>query len=67
MMEALCSSETSVVTIPEDGFLHSHRCENLKSYTVITYFGMFASHLSGVTEENKEHSRPGQDGSGTNS
>jgi hypothetical protein len=38
MMEAICSSETSVLTkntwckIPEDGFLHSHRCENLKSY-----------------------------------
>jgi hypothetical protein len=39
-MEAICSSKTSVDTqwttrryIPEDGTLHNHRCENLKSYT----------------------------------
>jgi hypothetical protein len=38
-MEAICSSETSVETqqttrryIPEDGTLHNHRCDNLKSY-----------------------------------
>jgi hypothetical protein len=37
-IEAICSSETSVHTrstqrhIPEEGILHSHRCENLKSY-----------------------------------
>jgi hypothetical protein len=38
MMEALPSSETSAVTrptwrhIPEDGFLHNHRRENLKPH-----------------------------------
>jgi hypothetical protein len=42
MMEALGSSETSVLTtatwrnIREDGIFHSHRSENLKSYTALT-------------------------------
>jgi hypothetical protein len=42
MMEAIISSETSVLTraterhILEGGILHSHRCENLKSCTIIS-------------------------------
>jgi hypothetical protein len=48
MKEALSSSEMSVLTrgatrrnIPEDAILHSHRRENLKSYTVLSNFIIF--------------------------
>jgi hypothetical protein len=47
MMEALRSSETSVLTratrrnIPEDGILHSHRHENVKSYIALTGWTLY--------------------------
>jgi hypothetical protein len=47
MVKALSSSETSVLTrakrrnIPEDGILHGHRCENLKSYIVLTVWTLY--------------------------
>jgi hypothetical protein len=42
-LEAILSSETSVHTrstqrhIPEDGILHRHHCENLKSYWALVF------------------------------
>jgi hypothetical protein len=41
MIEAMCSSETSGIgratrrNISEDGILHNHRCEYLKSYLIL--------------------------------
>jgi hypothetical protein len=53
MKGALSSSETSVLTratlrnIPGDAILHSHRCENLKSYIVSSnVYRILGSHYS---------------------
>jgi hypothetical protein len=44
-MKMICSSETSIDTqwttrsyIPEDGTLHNHCCENLRSYVIWEHF-----------------------------
>jgi hypothetical protein len=45
MMEEICSSEMLVLTratwwkLPEDGILHNHSRENLRSYKQLQYFG----------------------------
>jgi hypothetical protein len=44
MMKVICSSKTLVLTgatqcnIPEDDILHSHRCEDLKSFMLLFIF-----------------------------
>jgi hypothetical protein len=35
---AVCLLKEIHFNIPEDAILHSHRCENLKSYTILTLF-----------------------------
>jgi hypothetical protein len=48
MMEAIRSTETMVLTratrrnILEDGILHSHRRENLKSYKALTGWALYS-------------------------
>jgi hypothetical protein len=55
----LCSSETSVHTrstrrhIPEHSILHSHRCENLKSYN----FTCYCQEVIGDVKEHHSHLR----------
>jgi hypothetical protein len=58
MMTEIRSSETSVLTrttrqhIPEDGILHIHRRETLKSYIVLTVWTLFKrSNVSPVKYE----------------
>jgi hypothetical protein len=68
MKEVLSSSETSVLTgatrrnTPEDAILHSHRCENLKSFTRI-YFCTLVLYLKSHsgTEETTRTSRHEKD------
>jgi hypothetical protein len=56
MTEALHSSKTRFLTratwsnIPEDGILHIHRSENLKSYKGILSFMLLKSHTTPFTE-----------------
>jgi hypothetical protein len=36
LLRNLGSNKSSMASLQEDGILHSHRCENLKSYIALT-------------------------------
>jgi hypothetical protein len=76
-MEVICSSETSIDTqrttrryIPEDGTLHNHRCENLKSCKMEWVWGietgLIAYTMKWIEEgEEEEEEKEGKEEEGT--
>jgi hypothetical protein len=55
LMEAVCTSETSVYSdttqsyIPEDSYLHNRCCQNLKSHILLDVFHNKGNVLTGYT------------------